>query len=102
MEKVVLGPGSLTGGAVYSAWLWFSDVSWLLTELTVEAGESNILPSLASDKQDNLQLRRPVVPAAQASAFRQQLALWVECEFFGLMCGNRWREEQRMDALFME
>lgn len=23
VEKVVLGPGSLRGGAVYSAWLWF-------------------------------------------------------------------------------
>lgn len=34
-----------------------SYVSWLLTELTVEAGESNVLPSLASDKQDDLQPR---------------------------------------------
>lgn len=23
VEKVVLGPGSLRGGAVFSAWLWF-------------------------------------------------------------------------------
>lgn len=23
VEKEVLGPGSLRGGAVYSAWLWF-------------------------------------------------------------------------------
>lgn len=23
VEKVVLGPGSLRGGAIYSAWLWF-------------------------------------------------------------------------------
>lgn len=79
-----------------------SYVSWLLTELTVEAGESNILPSLASDKQDNLQLRRSTVPVAQASTFRQQLAPWVECEFFGLMCGNRCGEEQRADALFTD
>lgn len=46
------------------------------------------------------QLKRPA--AAQASAFRQQLAPWVDCEFFGLMCGNCWREEERVHALFME
>lgn len=68
-----------------------SYVSWLLTELTVEAGESNILPSLASDKQDDLQPKRPAVPVAQARTFRQQLAPWVECG-----------EEQRADALFMD